>query len=125
MKKISILLMICCLFACDSLTKEPSQEQYNWEGLRDTLGIDTNCVFIKECSPHYTDDNPYGLQEDCRTKTLFYFTYYNKETEQTDTALYQVLRNNTFIFSGSSEDNYSDRTIKTLIDWIIANRDKL
>ena len=132
MKKISILLMICCLFACNSLTEEPSQEQYNWEGLRDTLGISLEMEFIKECSPYYTDNNPYNLDSASRLKTMCFKIYYNEYAEydensdqyigRWDTAVYVVTRNNSLIFWGKSTPNYP---IADLITWTINNREKL
>ena len=115
---IGIFLFIGCN---ESKTEKPVK--YDFEALRDTLGLDTTCIFVEECSPLYTDDNPYGFSNtDIRVKTLFYSTHYNEMTESIDTVVFAVCRDNGILFWGRNEGSYY---AKDLIEWTINNRDKI
>jgi hypothetical protein len=94
---------------------------YDFEALRDSLNLDSSFVFVKECSPIYSDRNPYHLTGS-RVKTICYTVYYNNYTETTDTAVYAVLTDNSFVFWGKNEGN---SYAKDLIEWTINNREKI
>lgn len=121
MKKILILLIAIAAFAGCTKTAIP-QGNYDFNALRDTLHLDSSCVFIETCSPLYSDNNPYGFDVTKRVKTLFYSTYYNETSNKIDTTIYAVYRDNTIGLWGSSKDNVN---IEDLINWTINNRDKI
>ena len=110
------MVILFSIIACGK-----NSSTYNFEGLRDTLGIDSSYIFVKECSPLYSDKNPYKLTGP-RVKTLCYTVYYNRNTETTDTAVYAVLTDNSFVFWGKNEGNSH---AKDLIEWTINNREKI
>lgn len=128
MKKILYLLMLLVVcIGCKNATINGTvidYDDYDFEALRDSLGLDSTCVFVKECSPLYRDDNPYNFNEETRTKALFYkvfpeprFDYW----EEPDTVVWEVLRNNKIVFAGRNQMN---ATAKGLIDWVVNNREK-
>ena len=100
-----------------------SVQGYDFELLRDGLGLPDDCIFVEECSPLYTDDNPYHLNEATRTKAIFYRVFPSKYDywDEPDTVVCEVLRNNEIVFAGRNQMNAS---AKELIDWIINNREK-
>lgn len=120
MKNILIYCMSILFLGCNHNT---SKTTYDFEALRDTLNLKDNCIFVEECSPLYSDDNPYDLSEEqARVKTLFYQVIYDSIDGKTDTIIHAVLRNNQIIFWGRNEENSSARE---LIEWTINNRDKI
>lgn len=121
MKKLLILLITAIWLFVGSCSTSPKEIEYNFEALRDTLNLDSSFVFVKECSPLYSDNNPYQFKGP-RVKTLCYTVYYNEQTETTDTAVYAVFTDNSFVFWGKSQKNYC---VKDLIEWTINNREKI
>jgi hypothetical protein len=121
MKKIPMLLITAVWFSVGSCSISPKEAEYNFEALRDTLNLDFSFVFVKECSPLYSDNNPYQFKGP-RVKTLCYTVYYNEQTETMDTAVYAVLTDNSLVFWGKNEGNSH---AKDLIEWTIKNREKV
>lgn len=120
MKKLVVILIVMgALVGCKLNTSKTNA--YDFEALRDSLNLDSSFVFVKECSPLYSDNNPYQFKGP-RVKTLCYTVYYNEQTETTDTAVYAVLTDNSFVFWGKSQKNYH---VKDLIEWTINNREKI
>ena len=123
MKKLISLVTILFFFGCGQNTTPSILSDYNFEALKDTLCLNDNCVFIKECSPLYSDDNPYELpDQEVRVKTLFYRIVQDSDDNVSDTVVYAVLRNNQIIFWGKNEKKGSARE---LIEWTIKNREKI
>lgn len=128
-KIIAVAALLLLLLSCQNVNIQGTVIQpvdtleYDFEKLRDTLKIDTTCVFIKECSPLYSDDNPYGFEDELRIKALFYaiFPAFD-EKEIPDTVVYAVRKNNSIIFWGRNDEGGS---AKELIEWTINNREKI
>ena len=135
MKKILYLIFafIFAFLGCNNKDIKVIQKPYDFEALRDTLNIDSSCIFVEECSPYYTDDNPYQRIPEERIKTMFYCIVQAEGIEEDgydtlywgnhgpDTILYVVLRNNDFQRYARTVNN--DR-IKETINHIINNREK-
>ncbi|MCR5140757.1 MAG: hypothetical protein K6B45_11430 [Bacteroidaceae bacterium] len=127
MKKVFVaFLFLTLLTGCRNSTINGSIEsssEYDFEALRDSLGLDSTCIFVKECSPLYKDNNPYDFDEETRIKTLFYTVFPpDEECEYFDTVVYAVRRDNSIIFWGRNDVASS---AKRLIDWTINNREKI
>ena len=89
---------------------------YNFEALRDTLGLDSSSIFVEECSPLYNDSNPYNI-EGPRLKALFYNVVYNQQYQRIDTNVFGVMRDNNIVFWGSGDSvNTAENLIKQTID---------
>ena len=132
MKKRIIFLFISVylLTGChnDTISKHTASlvnsQEYDFELLRDSLGLDSCCVFVKECSPLYMDSNPYGFDESSRIKTIFYQVFPPRYDywDEPDTIIWAVKRNNNIIFWGRNEAN---SPASKLIEWTINNRTKI
>ncbi len=118
-KLVTIIVVLLGLFGCSHSVPTT----YNFEALRDTLNLPDDCIFVEECSPLYSDDNPYNLpDENARLKTLYYYIDKDSSTQNTDTIIYAVLRDNQTVFWGR---NLPNKSAKELIKWTISNRDKI
>lgn len=109
-----IITLILGFVSCNNTDRKP----YDFDGLRDTLGLDSTAIFVEECSPYYSDDNPIGLDSEKRVKTMFYSVLYDEFLGRMDTAVYVVYRDNDWIFWGDSKTG----SAKELIEHIIVNR---
>ena len=121
MRKVLLLYIAILLIGCLSNKEStPKVEEYDFEALRDTLGLDSSCVFVEECSPLYTSDAHYSKPEE-RLKTLYYKIIDDETTDYIDTIVYAVFYDNNTLFWGR---NYETYYAKDLIEWTINNRDK-
>ena len=119
-KYICIIVTFVILLGC---TQHSSRKSYDFNALRDSLNLKDDCIFIEECSPLYSDDNPNNLpDENARVKTIFYQVIVDSLDSKVDTVIHAVLRDNQIIFWGRNEVNGS---AKELIEWTINNRDKI
>ena len=118
MKKLIVIIVVLLgLFGCSHSVPTT----YNFEALRDTLNLPDDCIFVEECSPLYSDNNPYNLpDQQVRVKTLYYYVVHNDHG--LDTIIHAVFRNNQTVFWGKSSPKKSARE---LIEWTINNRDKI
>ena len=121
MKKLLIVLIASILVGCGQGTtsKDSNNMEYDFEALRDSLHLDSSCVFVKEMSPLYEDDNPYDIDYHDRLKTLYYKII--SEDGQLDTIVFGIHRDNEITFQGRSLPNFS---VQGMIDWMIKNREQ-
>jgi uncharacterized lipoprotein YajG len=118
MKKFIVIIVV--LLGLVGCSHTPSVS-YDFKALKDSLNLASNCVFVEECSPLYSDDNPYNLpNQEVRVKTLYYYVVHNDQG--LDTIIHAVFRNNQIVFWGKSSPKKSARE---LIEWTINNRDKI
>lgn len=122
----SVLLLMGCHNRADlnNNASQANSKDYDFELLRDTLKLNPECVFVKECSPLYSDNNPYGFDKNSRIKTIFYQVFPPRYDywDEPDTIIWAVKRNNNIIFWGRNEAN---SPASKLIEWTINNRTKI
>ena len=136
MKKIiywlGIILLIC---SCTNNTishEVQSDDCYDWEGLRDTLGLGPECVFVKEVSPLYKDKDSLGLHlpPSSRLKTMYYKVRWDEYDCRYDTILWWVMRDNGIVYAASNRHHETVESwfwtddVQETIEWCINNREK-
>lgn len=129
MKKLLYFIGLFILISC-SCQKSAEPQEYDWEGLRDTLGLDSTAIFVKEVSPLYKDKYLYCSDSGVMLKTMFYEVRYDEDDQRLDTILWWVTRENGIVYAASNRQHstvehysWSDDVWKT-IQWCIKNREK-
>lgn len=129
MKKLLYFIGLFILISC-SCQKSAEPQEYDWEGLRDTLGLDSTAIFVKEVSPLYKDKYLYCSDSGVMLKTMFYEVRYDEDDQRLDTILWWVTRENGIVYAASNRQHstvehysWSDDVWES-IQWCIKNREK-
>ncbi|MBR1379048.1 MAG: hypothetical protein IJ557_08005 [Bacteroidaceae bacterium] len=127
-----VTVLLCGCTNNTALQEEPSADSYDWEGLRDTLGLGPDCIFVKEVSPLYKDKDSLGLHlpPSSRLKTMFYEVGWDEYDCRHDTILWWVMRDNSIVWAGRNRQHSTVESwswtddMQELIEWCINNREK-
>ena len=129
MRKLLYFIGLFILISC-SCQKSAEPQEYDWEGLRDTLGLDSTAIFVKEVSPLYKDKYLYCSDSGVMLKTMFYEVRYDEDDQRLDTILWWVTRENGIVYAASNRQHstvehysWSDDVWES-IQWCIKNREK-